>query len=165
MDGIHISVAKGRLPEGLRMAFETIQGTPKELGLFRFDLRVDNACASVTKPLQLLVTGRPILEVFPLTIAMTVAAGKVATESFLVSSSWPELPYSVLQAGAPSLSIRQTAGATPPRGSALIADRVTMRVDASKLPPGIYREKLTMYTWEGANAPTVEVAVTVEAAK
>ena len=162
--GVHVSVGKGALPRGLRIDYGWIAGTPEEIGVFDFQLRAEDSCASVVKSLRLMVTGRPILDVYPtaLTIRLAAGGGRLSTESFLVSSTWRNLAYMISEPRAPWLSIKPATGATPPEGSPLSGDRVTLRVDASKLDPGVYHEKIAVYTWDGANAPEVELSLVVE---
>jgi hypothetical protein len=160
--GTHVSLAKGVLPRGLRMDYGWITGTPQEIGVFDLQLRAEDACAAVVKPVRLMVTGRPILNVYPASLNIRLSASRFAAESFLVSSTWPNLAYMISDPRAPWLSVRPASGATPPEGSSLSGDRVTLRVDASKLDPGVYQETITVYTWDGANAPAVELTLVVD---
>ena len=160
--GVQVSVGKGALPRGLRIDYGWITGAPEEIGVFNFALRAADSCATVLKPVRLVVTGRPILDVFPSALTIRLTGSRFATESFLVSSTWHNLAYMISEPRAPWLSIRPASGATPPEGSPLSGDRVTLRVDASKLDPGVYHETITVYTWDGANAPSVDLTLVVE---
>jgi len=151
----------GALPRGLEVTGGYLQGVPKETGTFHFSVRAANNCSSDVKDLELVVTGKPILRVFPEELSCEYRDGQAgpAALTVQVSSTWPELPYSV-QAGAGWL-IRKGGGVTPGAGSALASDEVSLEIDAKNLAPGIYRTSVRFSTWMGANAPVVSVTLRV----
>jgi hypothetical protein len=157
------SLVSGALPKGLELVSSGLDGTPKEMGLFRFVLRAGNPCGADVRALELLVTARPILRADPEQLAFESRADGPAPgiRTIRVTSTWPDLPYSVRTDGADWLVAWPARGATPDTGSAISADLVTIRVDPSKLAPGVYRASLILSTWQGANTPEIPVVLTV----
>lgn len=158
--GLHLGA--GALPRGLAIRGDYLLGTPVETGTFQFRVRVDNTCAVAEKAYALVVTGKPILKVYPEELAFAYHTGEPnpAPQTVLVSSDWPGLPY-LVQAIEPWLNCAQRAGVTPELGSAFAADRVAVRVSPANLKPGIYYSELSVSTWLGANTPVVRVTLTV----
>jgi hypothetical protein len=158
---VGLSVVSGSLPRGLRTTDEGIAGVPKEMGVFRFQLRAGNTCASVIRQFELLVTARPILRAVPEKIEFSVSAdGAPQSDTILISSTWTGLPYTVSTPNGGWLKLRQSVGSTPEYGSALSGDRVTVTVVPRELPPGVYRASITVAAWQ-ADAITIEVLVKV----
>ena len=158
---VGLAVVSGTLPRGLEVRGEFLLGTPRETGTFRFAVRAQNTCFSTVRAYALTVTGRPILRVFPEAVTFEQHAGQPgAAVPVQVSASWPNLPYAI-HADVPWLTQKELAGVTPDRGSGLLADIVTVGVDAKGLAPGVYHATLEFSTWMGANAPVVAVTLTV----
>jgi hypothetical protein len=158
-----LSLASGKLPPGLRLTMDGLDGTPLETGHFRFIVRASNGCSSRTRTLTLEVTGKPILQASPdqITFTSKVAGQKPAPRAVLVSSTWPDLPYQVEKQNADWLDVSLSSGRTPPAGSALTGDAVTLTADSSKLKPGTYRGALLVSTPGGANVQSVPVVLMV----
>lgn len=160
-----LSVVDGYLPEGLRLQGDALTGMPKQTGIFRFRLRGANNCAAAEQEYQLQVTGRPILRAVPSELNFEYRAGDSAPrpEHVLVSSTWPELPYSVT--GAENwLRVRLRAGVTPYPGSAFSGDAATVEVVPQDLKPGVYEATLMFVSREGDTPPAVVVKLKVLAA-
>ncbi len=140
-------------------------GVPRELGIFRFRVRAETACAAAEQDYVLQVDGRPILRGAPESIMFDYRVGDPAPESqsLLVSSTWPELPYSVT-ATAPWLRGQPEEGVTPRSGSALTADRVAIRVTPKGLAPGVYEARLVLMAAHSANLASIPVKLRVIAA-
>jgi hypothetical protein len=158
-------VADGVLPEGLILQGDTVAGTPKQMGIFRFRLRAANNCAAAEQEFLLQVTGRPILRLSPGELVFEYRAGDPAPKpkNVLVSSTWPELPYSV--AGEQNwLRVRLRAGVTPYPGSAFSSDAATVEVVPQDLKPGVYEATLVFFARQGDTSPEVPVKLKVSAA-
>ena len=162
---VRFSLAGGSLPDGLALNLFGLEGTPREAGSFRFTIRAANQCIAVEKKVELFVTGKPVLAVSREELSFEYHTGQALPkpEIVLVSSSWPELPYTVSAAGADWLRAEPAAGLTPVRGSAFRGDDVRVRIQPEKLPPGTYRTTMTFSTWKGANSP--QIAVTLKVVK
>lgn len=161
-----VSVVEGRLPRGLELWGDRLQGTPRELGTFPLRIRALNGCQSATtKDFALVVTGRPILRVGPDELQFDYAIGGPAPrpKSILVASTWPHLPYSVTTEGAKWLTVTVTEGVTPDRDAALSSDSVWVRISPQGLTPGVYKASVTFSVWLGANAPVIPITVRVVA--
>jgi hypothetical protein len=160
-----LSLVSGKLPPGLRLTMDGLDGTPLETGRFRFTIRVGNGCSSRTRTLDLEVTGKPILETSPdqITFTAKVTGQNPAPRAVLVSSTWPDLPYRVEKQNADWLEVNLAGGRTPPANSALTADTVTLTADPSKLKTGTYRGTLVFSTPGGANVQTIPVVLVVSA--
>lgn len=150
----------GKLPRGLELEGEYLTGTAREIGTFRFRIRIANDCAATERGFVLVVTGKPILRAYPesLTFHMRTGRDLPPTQSVSVSATWPELPYQVTS-DAGWMVTKPRSGITPPEGSGLLSDTVKVQVGAAGLAPGVYRTTLHVSTWNGANSP--EVAVTL----
>jgi hypothetical protein len=159
---VDLSLIEGTLPNGLEIRGGYLLGTPRKIGKYDFSLRAANTCASAVKEFALVVTGKPILRVFPEQLALEHHAGEAspAPLTVQVSGTWPNLPYTV-QADAAWLTQKVQAGATPDTDSALSGDLVTLEVDPKDLAPGAYRASVRFSTWLGANSPVVTVTLTV----
>jgi hypothetical protein len=157
-----LSLAGGSLPDGLEMRGDSLLGTPVEIGAFGFSVQAANGCAAAVRAFELVVTGKPILRVFPEAIAIERHAGQAspAPPVAQVSATWPGLPY-LAEADAAWLRLRVRAGTTPGKSSALAADTVTLEIDSKSLPPGTYHASVGFSTWQGANAPSIAVTLTV----
>jgi hypothetical protein len=160
---VRLTVGPGKLPKGLELFSFGIQGTPRQMGRFRFTLRAANGCAADTKTFDLEVTGKPILLVFPANLVFECHAGSEAPpeEIIRVQGSWPNLAYSIDTSPAPWLKMEPFAGKTPDSESVLTGDRVRVGVDPAKLAPGMYHATLKFYASGSENAPTVEVTLKV----
>jgi hypothetical protein len=158
-----LSLVSGKLPPGLRLAMDGLDGTPLETGRFRFTVRIANGCSSRTRTLALEVNGKPILETSPdqITFTAKVSGRNPAPRAVLVSSTWPDLPYRVEKQNANWLQVNLASGRTPPANSALTADTVTLTADPTKLNPGTYRGALVFSTPGGADVQTVPVVLVV----
>jgi hypothetical protein len=157
-----LSVADGVLPDGLKVEGDAIAGIAKQIGIFRFRLHAANNCASADHEYQLQVTGKPIVRVSPEELVFEYRAGDPppSSRNVLVSSTWPELPYSVL--GQPNwLRIRLRDGVTPYSGSAFAGDAATIEVRPQDLKPGVYEATLIFFARQGANPPSVPVKLKV----
>jgi hypothetical protein len=163
---VEVSLHEGSLPRGLEIRGGYILGTPKEIGRFPFSVRAVNRCSSAVKALELIVTGKPILRVFPEELTCEYRAGEPgpAPLNVRVSGSWPDLQYS-MRIDAPWLTGKVRAGATPATGSGLASDSVSLEIDPKNLAPGTYRTSVRFSTWLGANAPSVAVTLKVVAAE
>ena len=164
---VSLSLAAGVLPRGLRLTISGLDGTPHELGKFRFTIRAANECVGVSRPYELAVDGKPLLETTPEEIAFSSPTPAHAPEprTILVSSTWPNLPYTVETRNATWLRVLQEHGVTPDQDSAIRGDVVTLTVDPSKLSPGTYRGSVLFWTRHGANAPSVPVVLVVGASQ
>jgi Putative Ig domain len=162
---VRLSITAGELPKGLELYSFGIQGTPTQMGHFRFTLRAANACSTDIRMYDLLVTGKPILMAFPSRIDFQYRAGsEVSLQDVIrVEGSWPDLPYAIDMAAAPWLKVEPAAGKTPDSASALSGDRVRLRIDPAKLPLGVYRTALKFYTAGGENVPIVDVTLQISA--
>lgn len=160
-----LTVVDGVLPEGLRLQGDEVAGVPKQMGIFRFRIHAANNCAAAEQEYQLQVTGKPILRVLPDELVFEYHAGDPAPKSrnVLVSSTWPELPYSVTGA-ANWLRVTLRAGITPYPGSAFASDAATIQVVPQDLKPGVYEATLVFLTRQGAAPPVVPVKLKVMAA-
>lgn len=163
---VAVSLNGGSLPRGIEITAGYLAGTPKEVGTFQFSVRAANNCSSTVKDLDLIVTGKPMLRVFPEEVKCEYRAGQAAPAplTVLVSASWPDLPYS-MRIDVPWLTAKPRAGATPTAGSALAADVVSLEIDAKNLAPGTYRARVRFLTSMGANSPAVAVTLRVVAAE
>lgn len=161
-----LSLSDGTLPHGIEMRGGYLLGIPKETGIFHFSVRAANNCSAVVKALELVVTGKPILRVYPQELTYEVRAGQAgaAPLTVQVSATWPDLPYSI-GIDAPWLTQKVRAGVAPDTGSGLRSDVVSLGVDAKNLAPGVYRTSVRFSTWLGANSPAVPVTLKVVAAE
>jgi hypothetical protein len=161
--GVELSLAEGELPRGLALRGDGLAGIPAATGTFPFSVRAANGCGSVVRPLELVVTGKPILRATPGEIVFECQEGGPPPEpqTVLVASSWPGLPYTVRASQAPWLAYEPAAGRTPEPGAGFAADAVALRVDPAKLAPGVYHTILRVWVWQGANAPSVAVTFKV----
>jgi len=162
---VAVSLNGGSLPRGIEITAGYLAGTPKEVGRFQFSVRAANNCSSAVKDFELIVTGKPMLRVFPEELRYEYRAGQAAPPLTVeVSASWPDLPYA-MRIDAPWLTAKPRAGVTPTAGSALAADAVSLEVDTKNLPPGTYRASVRFFNSMGANSPTVAVTLRVLAAE
>jgi hypothetical protein len=158
---VGLFLAGGSLPRGLRTTEEGLAGVPQEMGLFRFWIGARNTCSSTTRGFELLVTGRPILRAVPERIEFTIPADRPPeSQSVLISSTWPDLPYSLSTPDDSWLKLRPARGATPEQGSALAGDRAMVMLDSGKLSPGVYHGTVIVSAWR-ADPISIEVTVTV----
>jgi len=159
---VGLAVVEGLLPRGVELAGNALTGVPRDTGTFRFRVRAVNTCGMAEQDLALVVTGRPILRVAPAELAIEYHIGGPLPPplAILVSSTWPELPYTVT-GDAAWLHTRQSQGFTPSPGSAFAADTVSVEADPKDLAPGIYDTTLTFSAHQGATAPGIRVRLTV----
>jgi hypothetical protein len=160
---IVFSVVRGALPPGVEIGLDGIHGTPERAGTYPFTLRAANGCSQATREFTLTVTGKPILRVDAAEMVFEhhIGAPDPPARSVLVSSSWPEFPYSVNSASCQWLKFAQTEGRTPPAESSLSADSVSIRVLPNGLAPGRYTCNMVFSGWRAANAPVVRVRLEV----
>jgi hypothetical protein len=159
---VRLRVSAGRLPRGIRLFNFGFEGTPEEMGRFWFTVTASNTCASSTKDFDLLVTGKPILVVWPRQIRWQYREGSVEPEDVLtVQGSWPNLPYSMDVSSAPWMIAQPAMGKIPDEESAFTGDRVSLRASAANLSPGTYHALLKFYTTGGESAPMVDVTLEV----
>jgi hypothetical protein len=163
MPDTHLALADGALPRGLKLTLYGLDGVPEEVGRFRFVVLAKNVCTAVPLTLQLLVTGKPILEASPDEIAFSCPSPvqPPAPKTILVSSTWADMLYTVEKRDADWLHVTLARGVTPGADSAITGDVVTLKVDASKLKPGTYRGSLLFSARDGANTPDVPVVLVV----
>ena len=79
-----------------------------------------------------------------------------------VRSTWPGREYGIQKAGVAWLRAVARSGRTPREGTAVNCDLVELMVDAADLAIGVYQATLRLWTWQGANAPEVQVLLKVE---
>ena len=160
---VGFALVAGTLPRGLTLTGFGVEGTPREMGRFRFTVRAANECVSVAKTVEVFVTAKPILQVSTdeLTFEYHVGRDVPRPQTVLVASSWPNLPYSVATNGAEWLRAGQTNGVTPDTVSSVSGDSVIVRIDPEKLGVGTYKTTLVFWTWMGANAPEVSVTLKI----
>jgi hypothetical protein len=160
----------GALPPGLRLSPRgTLEGLPTVPGDFSFVVELSDGCSRRLEVRQLRVLPAPVLvaeaeqtDFHCLQNAPDFPAGLVR-----VSGSAPGRPYSVevLYADprhAGWLTAAPRSGALPPDGSALEADRVALSLRPAKLPAGAYAARLRFHTWQGVNAPEIEIRLRVD---
>ena len=160
---VRFTLAGGSLPSGLTLNIFGVEGTPREMGRFQFTIRAANQCIAVEKTIELFVTGKPVLEVSADELAFEYHVGGPLPwrGAVLVTSTWPDLPYSVSANGTEWVHAEPASGVTPDSGSALRGAAVTVRVNPEKLSPGTYRTAIVFSTWMGANAPEIRVTLKV----
>lgn len=159
---VGLAVVDGELPRGLELTGNVFTGVPREVGTFHFRVRAANTCSAAEQDFALLVTGKPVLRVFPaeLTIEYHVGGPMPPPQSILVTGTWPELPYSV-SGDTVWARTRQAQGFTPLPGSALAGDTVSVDVNPKDFSPGTYETVLTFAANQGATAPSVRVRLNV----
>jgi len=141
-----------------------ITGVPTRIGVYRFLVRAADACGVAVKPVGLVVMGAPILVLQAGALEFHYRRGDATpvSQSLLVNSTWPGLPYYFDRTDAPWLRAVPKAGRTPRPGAALESDRVDIDVEPGSLAPGKYQAQLRFWTWHGANAPVVTIHMVVE---
>jgi hypothetical protein len=155
----------GALPPGLQLtALGQITGVPGKTGIYNFRVRAADSCTATVKPLSIVVAGAPILIVRATTLEFHYRRGGAApvSQSVLVASTWPDLPYYFDRPDVLWLHAVSRSGRTPRPGAAVEADRVEISVEPGALTPGRYEARLRFWTWQGANAPSVSVRLDVE---
>jgi len=160
-EGDAVITVAGPLPRGLEMRGEYLTGTAREAGKFSLLFRAATTCSAVKKKLDLTVTGKPILRVYPEALSFEIRPGQDPThQSVNVFATWAELPYSI-KADAAWVSAKPRAGLTPLEGSGLSSDVISVEVAPQHLKPGVYRSILHVFTRDGANAPEIAVTLVV----
>ena len=156
--------AEGRLPAGLELTSTgQFTGVPIQTGSYRIVVHAENTCGHSSRPLTLTVTGAPILAISKDAIDLHVRRGGAAPTALIqVRSTWPGLEYGIEKSPAPWLRAIPRFARTPRPGSALECDLVEIKAEPSDLASGVYQATLRFSTWQGANAPTVTVRLTVE---
>lgn len=165
LNNVRVRIAFGRLPAGIRLsAAGLFSGVPLETGDFDFIVRAANDCQSATRAFTLRVRGAPILNASPQSLQFVSTGGGPPPEpqKLLVSADWQDLPYAV-HADAPWLHLEPHSGRTPPPGSALNADPVVVRVDASQLAPGTYFASIKVTAWQAVREVLIPVTLLVRA--
>ena len=159
---VGLSLTDGTPPDGLEIRGDYLEGIPRKTGIFHFSVRAANTCAWSVKAFELVVTGKPILRVFPEELSVERRAGQAGPAALTVevSGTWPNLPYAV-ESDAAWLTHKVRAGMTPAQGSGLVSDVVSLEVDPKGLPPGTYHTAVRFSTWLGANSPVVAVTLKV----
>jgi hypothetical protein len=159
LGGVGFSMVSGNLPPGMEFSkLGYFSGTPRRTGSWEFAVRVSNGCTWTARHYVIVVTGAPILNVTPAKIE--VSGSGAAERVVQVSATWPKLSYSVTSSEE-WLRAEPEQGFTPRERSALSADVVLLRVNATKLKPGRYTAKLTFTAWQAANHPVISVELTV----
>jgi hypothetical protein len=161
--GVVLGVAEGELPHGVELRGDSLTGIPDTIGTSRFTLRAATGCGAAEREFEVMVTGRPILRAIPEELIFEYRAGDAqpGSQSVRVSGTWPGLPYMVRAEHGPWIAWEPREGATPGRGSAFSADEIAVRVDPSKLAPGVYHAVLVLSAWQGANAPKIAVTLKI----
>lgn len=161
-------LATGQLPAGMRLtASGYLEGTPTSVGTYDFSVRVANACNSITRSFSVRVDGRPIFVLSEDSIELdyVVNTPLPAAASFLISSTWNDMPYSAEASGSDWLIISPLAGRTPTSDSPLKGDRVSVSIDPTKLAPGTYRAVIHVTAWDATNQPAITVTLRIHAAE
>ena len=161
---VFLGIVGGELPRGLELEGSTFSGVPREMGTYRLRVRAWNLCGAIEEDFALLVTGKPILRVTPAEMNIEYHPdGPLPPErTILVSSTWPELPYTV-SGDSTWLRATQAEGFTPTPRSSFAGDVVTVTANPQGLAPGVYEATLTFSTHQGATAPRIRVRLTVVA--
>jgi hypothetical protein len=143
-------LAGGALPPGLRTTAEGLAGVPAEVGAFRFWIGARNACAITKRKFELLVSGPPILRAVPDRIEITVSPdGTPVDQTVVISSTWPDLAYTIFPRDPSWLKLRQLTGS-----------RAIVTAFPLKLAPGIHHGTIIVSAWR-AEPVMIEVTVTV----
>lgn len=154
--GTSLFLAGGALPRGLRTTAAGLAGVPAEVGVFRFWVGVRNTCASAKRKFELTITGRPILRAVPDRIEITVSPDSASVDkTVVISSTWPDLAYTIFPRDPSWLKLRQVRGITAETG-----DRAIVTAIPRQLAPGIHHGALIISAWR-ADPITIDVTVTV----
>ena len=159
-------LAGGRLPAGLRLnAKGEPEGIPTEPGTYRFTVELSDGCSRRTEERELRVQPAPILTAEAETGEFRCPQGAppFAAGAVRVSGSAPGRPYTVEILDGAWLRATMRSGAIPTESSGFDADRLQLWVEPAKLVPGVYRARLRVSTWEGANAPELLFTLRVDA--
>jgi hypothetical protein len=157
--------AEGALPEGLDLTSSgQFTGIPIRTGVYRFLVRAENVCDASVRPYTLVVTGAPLLLVGQEEIEFHYRRGgpPPPPQRIQVRSTWPGQEYGVEKAGVPWLRAVPRSGRTPRAGAAVECDLVEVVADPADMAAGEYQATLRLWTWQGANAPAVQVRLKVE---
>jgi hypothetical protein len=143
-------MAGGALPEGLRLHTNgQIAGEPVRIDSGSIAVRITTPCSETLRDFEWAVRGEPILIVEPAELTLDSAT---PTAIALVSASWPGLAYTITSADGESapawLRVRPRRGRTPPPGSPLTGDRLSISIDPSLAPPGA-TARLLILAWQG----------------
>jgi len=167
-NNVHFSVAFGQLPPGLRLsASGHLIGTPTQTGAFQFLVRAGNDCEYATRSFDLKVEGAPIMVHHPdaLEFEYTPNGPLPPAQTLIVSSSWPDTPYSIDAVGADWLIAQPLRGRTQLPDGGHSGDPVSIQIDPAKLAPGTYRASLRLSAWQAANSPVIPVTLRIHAPK
>ncbi|MBS1831009.1 MAG: putative Ig domain-containing protein [Acidobacteria bacterium] len=163
-NNLHFRLAFGQLPPGLQLTSSGyLTGTPTQTGTYQFLVRAGNDCEYTTRPFTLKVEGAPIFVTFPDSLDFEYTPnGPIPTpQTVLVSSSWPDMPYSIDPIGATWLSADPLRGRTQLPDGPHSGDPVAISIDPAKLTPGTYRATLRISAWQATNSPTIPVTLRV----
>jgi hypothetical protein len=156
---------EGSLPEGVDLTDNGVfTGIPVRTGAYPILVRARNTCGETARRYTLIVTGAPVLVVPQDKIEFSYHRGGQAPAPQLIQvrSTWPGREYGIEKAGVHWLRATPRTGHTPRPGSAVDCDLVEVAADPADLAPGIYQATLRLWTWQGANAPVVQVRLKVE---
>jgi hypothetical protein len=163
--GTHTRVTGGRLPDGIELdGMGRFTGSPRAAGRFVFVVEAANSCSSARQIYEISVTGAPIVALDTTRLEFTARAGEPAplARSFRVGATWADLGYAiVIPDNAPWLTARPRTGRTPPKGTALTADVVSVFVSPQGLAPGEYSATLRIAAWPAPSSPEIAVVLRV----
>lgn len=151
-------LAGGELPEGVGLTPDgRLMGEAVRIASGVVTVRVETPCSASEMEWNWTVRGAPLLAVEPSEI---VLAGKGGEAGALVSSSWPDLAYTVSNAAGgplpPWLRVRPRRGRTPAGGSALTGDQLVLAALPALAPPGA-RAELLVHAWQGSEPVRITV--------
>lgn len=152
------TLVSGALPAGVRLhADGRVAGEAARIESGAIAVRIATPCSEAVRDFGWAVRGEPILTVEPAELTLDSATLKATA---LVSASWPGLAYTITAAGGqPSaawLSVRPRRGRTPPPGSSLTGDRLSISIDPASAPPGA-TARLLIHTWQGCEPAELTV--------
>lgn len=168
LNNLHFRVVYGQLPPGLRLTGAGyLAGTPTQTGVFQFLVKAANDCEYATRAFDLKVEGAPILVHSPeaLEFEYTQNGPLPEPQMVVVSSSWPDMPYSIDPVGADWLIAQPLRGRTQLPDGGHSGDPVSIHIEPGKLAPGTYRASLRLSAWQATNSPTIPVILKIHPPK
>lgn len=161
--GMGYAVISGSLPPGVHLSHAGyLTGTPAKIGSYWFAVRAANGCSRATRWIEVVVTGAPILRIFPDRLRFVVDDGPTPPQTVRVSSSWPRLEYQVsIKTSKEWLKAIPRRGITPRAGDSMDADVMEISVDAKGMKPGFYRGEVAVSAWGAIEAPVLKVELVV----
>lgn len=169
-----VRVVDGALPPGLQLtARGTMEGTPTDVGEYRFTVEISDGCSRRREERSIRVIPAPMLiaEAERQRFRCLRSAPSFDGGLVRVSGSAPGHAYRIDVLPADDgkvpewLEARARGGVLPAGGMAFEADAVRLTVHPEKLAPGTYRAALRFSTWQGANAPVVPFTLQVDSAQ